>query len=401
MSTSSPSVLVLNKPSTSFARRSWCAAHRASSTNFVASRHVAAASRLQVSLRSQAKPGRGGVNLRVLDFKKTAKLYLVTSREAPTIFWLEVLNPSHRAVLEYVERDKSAYDGQMNLDHGDVFDTFISEFSTKESRALLEGRQQVPLVMGQVGKVYPGILDLKDTIKSALGVHATCQCNLLLLHSLLVCNPPLPKSHVLRGFGFARAEDAHFAYFLAEVRDQDMGFENDGLGDDEVEDEADAEESALNSSQVAAQADAAVEDAADMHPDDPALAAAAAAAARARQEGEEGREEWLEQGPQRPGDEQEGQAVGGGQQAVLDLDKPRDQTRPADPMHLAEQMHMEGGHGVEVEVEAAVPGVAVSAAPGIAAATGAATGPASMELDPGSAEAVRPPSCPLSPQAQW
>lgn len=134
-------------------------------------------SRSQVSLRSSAKPGRKGVNLRKSDFKTTHKTYLVTSRESPTMYWIEVLNPSDPAILEYVDRDKTEYEGQKYLDHGDCFDTFCEEFDIKESRALLETREQLPLVLGNVGRCFPRTIDLVDTIKSAQGAPSHTLCS--------------------------------------------------------------------------------------------------------------------------------------------------------------------------------------------------------------------------------
>ena len=128
--------------------------------------------RAQVSLKSSAKPGRNGANLHISNFKPTRKTYLVTSRQAQDIVWLEVLNPSHPAVREYQDRNKSDYDDQKFLDHADTFDAFLLEFSSKEARALLESRQQVPKVVGEVGVLYPRLLDLKDLVKSARGARS-------------------------------------------------------------------------------------------------------------------------------------------------------------------------------------------------------------------------------------
>ena len=75
----------------------------------------------QVSLRSSARPGRAGGNLKTADFKHSRTLYYVTSREAPNIVWVEKFLPSAPEVKAYQARDKSEYPDQQYLDHGDTY----------------------------------------------------------------------------------------------------------------------------------------------------------------------------------------------------------------------------------------------------------------------------------------
>jgi hypothetical protein len=117
-----------------------------------------------VGIRSTAKPGRGGKDLHVSDFKHSRRVYATVSRESPNVIWLEEKLPSHPSVKAYVKRNKTEYPDQRFLDHGDTFDAFSVELELDKTRET-EGffaSTCVPKKHGEVGTVYPMLLELGD-----------------------------------------------------------------------------------------------------------------------------------------------------------------------------------------------------------------------------------------------
>jgi hypothetical protein len=120
------------------------------------------ATRAQISLKSTAKPGRDGKNIKQNDFKFSRKAYWVTSREAPNVLWIEELLPSSEAVKAFVVRDKeyATTDAEF-LDSGDSFDSFLRRWADK---SLNKEYDQAPIKVGDVGKVYPHWHEVEDLL---------------------------------------------------------------------------------------------------------------------------------------------------------------------------------------------------------------------------------------------
>ena len=74
---------------------------------------------VQVSLKSSAKPGRNGANIKSQDFKYSRNEYWITSRQSPDVAWMESFTPSSAQVKAFLVRDKSEYDDQKYLDRSD------------------------------------------------------------------------------------------------------------------------------------------------------------------------------------------------------------------------------------------------------------------------------------------
>ena len=126
----------------------------------------------QISLKSTAVPGRGGGNLKVSDFKYSRMAYWVTSREAPEVVWMEELKPSSDAVKAFFARDKGyATSDACYLDAGDSFDSFVNRW---EMKTLTKEYDQVPLKVGDVGKVYPHFVELQDLLTLTKRRRVTC-----------------------------------------------------------------------------------------------------------------------------------------------------------------------------------------------------------------------------------
>ena len=114
-------------------------------------------------MSSKAKPGRGGNGLHASDFLFSRKAFWVTSREAPTVLWLENLAPSNSAVKAYIARQKEGVPDQHLLDHADNFDSFIARW---EANTIVKEYLQVPVKVGEVGKAHPSLLETQDIFKS-------------------------------------------------------------------------------------------------------------------------------------------------------------------------------------------------------------------------------------------
>lgn len=115
---------------------------------------------VQVSVKSSATPGRGGKGLKAADFKYSRNAYWITSRESPSVVWVEDLKPSCEAVRFYAARDKSyATTDQAYLDAADSFDSFLSRWMAK---TLTDEYGQAPTKHGEVGTVFPHLLELQD-----------------------------------------------------------------------------------------------------------------------------------------------------------------------------------------------------------------------------------------------
>jgi hypothetical protein len=116
----------------------------------------------QVSIRSNARPGRGGKDLRVTDLKHSRRVYATISREAPNVLWLEEMLPSNPSVKAYVKRNKMEYPDQRFLDHGDTFDAFSLELDLDKDKVGFFASTCMPKKHGEVGTVFPAMLELGD-----------------------------------------------------------------------------------------------------------------------------------------------------------------------------------------------------------------------------------------------
>jgi hypothetical protein len=96
--------------------------------------------REQVSLKAKVTPGKNGNNLKASDFKFSRSTYWMTSKEEPTVLWMEELKPSDELVRAYVSRDKSEYEDAHFCDAYDAFDDFILRW---EGKTLVKDHGQV------------------------------------------------------------------------------------------------------------------------------------------------------------------------------------------------------------------------------------------------------------------
>lgn len=152
----------------------------------------------QVGIRSNAKPGRGGKDLRVNDLKHSRRVYATISREAPNVLWLEEMQPSNPAVKAYVKRNKIEYPDQRFLDHGDTFDAFSLELDLDKVRGTVGffASTCMPKKHGEVGTVYPPMLELGDIHHFVLSGAFLIYCHISssVVHAAAMCahNRPHP-----------------------------------------------------------------------------------------------------------------------------------------------------------------------------------------------------------------
>ena len=115
-----------------------------------------------MAIRKPAKPGKGGMSLRANDFKPSRNVLI--SRQSPNVIWLDKLTMSDPSVKAFARRNKESYPDQRFLDHGDTFDAFTQDLDLDKERkqsGLFES-SFVPKKHGEVGRVYPEMLELDD-----------------------------------------------------------------------------------------------------------------------------------------------------------------------------------------------------------------------------------------------